>query len=73
MNNSNRLQVLEENYRDNQNGDTSGQTLKEYVELCAAESPGFFQWFFPAGDLGDFGTGMSDEQREEYAAFVQSL
>jgi hypothetical protein len=64
----NAIQILEENLRE-----SSCETLKEYVEISAENDPNFFRWLFLDELLNDFDMSLTNEQREEYNSFIQSL
>ena len=66
------LKALKENYADycrNGNPDDS-TTLRGYIEGQADNFPGFFRWLFNNDDIEDFGTNLTDEQKEEYNKFL---
>lgn len=66
------LQILQENY-DNyrKNGcPTDTTTLREYAEAQADSDSGFFRWLFNDYDIEDFGTNLTEEQKEEYKDFL---
>lgn len=71
MKNFNRLQILKENYSQNE----GELTFREYVELVVESDPYFFNWFFgsESDNIGDFGMGMSKDQEIEYNEFINSL
>lgn len=69
------LRVIKENY-DNyrRNGDPDDTTtIREYVEAEADSDPAFFGWLFSDDDIKDFGTNLTDEQKEEYQSFLDEL
>ncbi len=71
----NAIKALEENYadyrRNGEPGDTT--TLREYVESQADSDPGFFRWLFNDDNIEDFGTSLTEEQKEEYQKFLDII
>lgn len=63
-----KTQIILENY----NSDGT-MTIREYVEREAENDPGFFRWLFDDSELDDFGSGMTDEQKEEYKEWLETL
>lgn len=61
----NKLQVLNEN-----RGDVE---LREYVEASAQSDPNFFRWLFGEEFDNDFDSSMTEEQKEEYRNWVETL
>lgn len=70
-NKENKKQVLVENFSA-YNGEEPA-TLKGYVERESENDPGFFRWLFDDGSLNDFGFNLTDEQRQGYKEFLDSL
>ncbi len=75
INNEYALQVLQENYENyRKNGEADDPTtLREYVVAQSETDPGFFRWLFNSEDVADFGTNLTDEQKEEYRDFLDIL
>jgi succinate dehydrogenase flavin-adding protein (antitoxin of CptAB toxin-antitoxin module) len=65
---SNAMQILKENLRE-----SNGDNLKEYVEIAAENDHNFFRWLFCENLENDFDMSLSEEQREEYNSFIQTL
>ena len=61
----NKLQILNEN-----RGETE---LKEYVEMSAESDPNFFRWLFGEEFDNDFDSSMTDQQKEEYKEWLETL
>ena len=71
INTEDKLQVLKEGYADYlRNGKDYNSNLREYVEAKADSDPNFFRWLFNNDNLNDFGTNLTDEQKEEYEDFL---
>ena len=66
-------QILRENYDEYVNNGGEGLTFREYVEREAENDPNFFRWLFDDGGLGDFDSGLSEEQMTEYNEFIENL
>ena len=62
---NNKIVILNEN-----KGDLE---LREFVEISAQSDPNFFRWLFEADFENDFDSSMSDEQKEEYANWLNTL
>jgi hypothetical protein len=60
-----KLQVLNEN--------RGNVELKEYVETTSQSDPNFFRWLFDEDFDNDFDMSMTEEQKEEFKSFVNSL
>lgn len=65
---TNAEQILRENFNE-----VEGCTFREYVEACAESDPNFFRWLFNEEFDNDFDSDLSDEQREEYNDFIETL
>lgn len=61
----NKLQILNEN-----RGDVE---LREYVINSAQSDPNFFRWLFGEDFENDFDSSMTDEQKEEYQNWIETL
>lgn len=70
---SNAEQLLRENYRGIENKKV--MPFRKWVENESKNDPGFFYWLFScAGNLsGDFGGGMTEEQKEEFKEFLSKM
>ena len=70
---SNAEQILRENYKGVE--DKEDISLKEWVENESVNDPNFYYWLFPDAENldGDFGSGITDEQKEEFDNFMKSL
>lgn len=66
---SNARQILEEQYKSS----LSDCTLREYVLTESENDPNFFRWLFNEDFDDDFDTSLSDEQRELYNEFLETL
>ena len=64
-----KLQQLRENYKSSE----SEMSFAEYVKRESENDPNFFRWFFDEDLAEDFDASLSDEQREEFDDFVNSL
>lgn len=51
----------------------SNITFKEYVEREADNDPNFFRFFFNEEFDNDFDSDLSDEQKEEFENYLNSL
>ena len=69
-NKENKIQVLVENFSA-YNGEEPA-TLKGYVEREADNDPNFFGWLVDNGDVEGY-ADLTDEQKQEYKDFVDSL
>lgn len=69
------LKVMRENYNEyRRSGEPDDPTtLREYVEAQADSDPAFFGWLFSDDDIKDFGTNLTDDQKEEYKNFLDEL
>lgn len=72
INKSYALQTLKEEY-DASEDKKLGVSLRKYVELTSESDPNFFRWIFNCEDIADFGTNLTDEQKEEYKDFLDTL
>ena len=61
----NKLQILNEN-----RGETD---LREYVEMAAHSDPSFFRFLFGEDFDNDFDSSMTDEKKEEYKSWLETL
>ena len=61
----NAIQILNEN--------RGNVELREYVELSAQSDPNFFRWLFGEKFDNDFDSSMSDDQKEEYKNWIETL
>lgn len=64
---------LVENYQNYIDNGEDTISLREYTELESESDPNFFRWLFDDDELGDFDSGMSEEQQEEYREFLEEL
>ena len=50
-------------------------SLKKWLENESKCDPGFFYWLFPNAEnlTGDFGRGITDDQKEEYNNLLSLL
>jgi len=64
-NREHKLQILNEN-----RGETG---LREYAELTAQSDPHFFRWLFDEELKDDFNSSITDDQREEFKQFIDTL
>lgn len=69
-NKENKKQVLVENFSA-YNGEEPA-TLRGYVEREADNDPNFFGWLFDDGNIESY-SDLTDEQKQEYKDFVDSL
>lgn len=49
------------------------QPIREWVECEAQSDPGFFRWLFQEEFDNDFDNDLSDEQREAFEEYLNSL
>ena len=63
-------QQLEESYIQ---GGNAAISYKEWVEQEAENDLHFYSWIFDDDSIDDFGTGMSDEQKNEFNEFISNL
>jgi succinate dehydrogenase flavin-adding protein (antitoxin of CptAB toxin-antitoxin module) len=61
----NKIQILNEN-----RGEVE---LKEYIEMSAQSDPNFFRWLFDAELENDFDSSLTEDQKEKYKLFIESL
>lgn len=47
-------------------------SMKGYVEYSAENDPTFYSWLL-GEDVEDYGSAMTEEHKEEYNEFLQSL
>lgn len=66
---SNAAQILRENYK----GVEGNITIAEWCELEAQSDPGFFWWLFDDDDITDFGSNLTDEEKEIAVEFFKTL
>lgn len=65
------VQILNEN---NNQLEQPYETVKEYAEYSAENDPTFIQWLFGSeSNIGDWGAGMTEEQKESYLEFMSNL
>lgn len=73
----NKLQVLKESYRylfhTGKGYIVNAPSFREYVEMEAQSDPDFFRWLFDVDLEQDFDSSLTDEQRAEYADFLNTL
>ena len=79
----NKLQILNERLSEANQGledsansndlESNDYTLKEYIESEADSDPNFFRFLFSADFENDFDMSLTDNQREEYKEFLNSL
>lgn len=48
-------------------------TIEEWAVNEATYDPGFYRWLFDDDTVGDFGSNLSDEEREIASTFFKSL
>ena len=73
-----KLQILNERLSEANQGledsaNSNDYTLKEYIESEADSDPNFFRFLFSADFDNDFDMSLTDNQREEYKEFLNSL
>ena len=73
-----KLQILNERLSEANQGledsaNSNGYTLKEYIESEADSDPNFFRFLFSEDFDNDFDLSLTDNQREEYNEFLNSL
>lgn len=61
----NKIQILNEN-----RGETS---LYDYIESTSQSDPNFFRWLFDEDFENDFDSSMTDEQKQEFTDWLQSI
>ena len=74
----NKLQILNERLSEaNQvledSANSNDYTLQEYIESEADSDPNFFRFLFSEDFDNDFDMSLTDNQREEYKEFLNSL
>jgi len=47
--------------------------LKDYVQMLAADDPQFFRWLFGIDFENDFDLSLTDEQRQQYQDWLNTL
>jgi hypothetical protein len=47
--------------------------LKDYVQMLAADDPQFFRWLFGIDFYNDFDFSLTDEQRQQYQDWLNTL
>jgi hypothetical protein len=47
--------------------------LKDYVQMLAADDPQFFRWLFGVAFENDFDLSLTDEQRQQYQDWLNTL
>lgn len=69
------LQVIKESYNEYRRyGDLDeSTTLCEYVEAQGDTDPRFYGWLFNSDDIEDFGTNLTNEQKQAYNDFLALL
>ena len=65
-------QVLQDSASSN-NLKSTDYSLKEYVETEADNDPNFFRFLFDENFDNDFDMDLTNEQRDEYNTFLNSL
>jgi len=72
-------QVLNENYRqsvskwEEQNPNDEPYTISEWCDLESESDPNFYRWLFNNGDIEDFGSELTDEEKEIVTNFFETL
>lgn len=72
-------QVLNENYRrfvskwEETNPNDEPYTIAEWCELECENDPYFYRWLFGDGDIEDFGSDLTDEEKEIAIKYFESL
>ena len=51
----------------------SGYSISEYAKLEAESDPNFYRWIFNESDISDFGSDLSDEEKEIATNFIEQL
>lgn len=64
-------QVLRENY--NAYCNPPETTLRDYIERESKSDPNFYRWLFSEEFDNDFDTDLTDEHKEAFADFLDSL
>jgi hypothetical protein len=71
--------VLKENYRlsvsmlEEINPDCEPYTISEFCELESESDPDFFRWLFNDPDINDFGSNLTEEEKEIATNFFDTL
>ena len=72
-------QVLNENYRrsvskwEETNPEYEPYTISEWCELESESDPDFYRWLFNDPDVNDFGSNLTDEEKQIATDFFNSL
>jgi hypothetical protein len=72
-------QVLSENYRNSvskweeKNPESEPYTIAEWCDLESQSDPDFHKWLFNDGDINDFGSNLSDDEKEIATNFFEAL
>ena len=72
-------QVLNENYRrsvselEETNPEYEPYTISEWYELESESDPDFYRWLFNDPDVNDFGSNLTDEEKQIATNFFNSL
>jgi hypothetical protein len=59
-------------YNQEQEEECTIMTMDDYIRYSEEEEPGFYSWLFDQ-DVGNFGEGMSQEQKRIYAQFRKAI
>jgi hypothetical protein len=71
--------VLNENYRSSvsklgeTNPDFESYTISDFCELESESDPDFFRWLFNDPDINDFGSNLTEEEKEIATIFFYTL
>ena len=68
---SNAEQILRYYYEDVENKENT--TIAEFCELESQSEPGFYRFLFNDEDISDFGSNLTDEEKEIAAEFFETL
>jgi hypothetical protein len=72
-------QSLNENYKlsvsrwDEQNPEDEPYTIEEWCDNEAVSDPNFYRWLFNDGDIEDFGSNLTDQEKEIASDFFKNL
>ena len=67
-------QVLIENCNEfNNKTEFDKMSLYEYVKVQADNDSDFFRWLFDDDTISDFGINLTEEQKEKYESFLNTL
>lgn len=72
-------QTLNENYKqhvskwDEQNPDFAAYSISEWADLESQSDPDFYRWILNNPDVADFGSNLSDDEKQIVIDFIESL